>query len=290
MLSMTGYGKVQLSAEGREITVELKSVNHRFLDISCRLPRALSFAEDALRKTIGQYLKRGHVDVFVNYQNMRKDARVVRVDANLAEQYRDAVKQLCEITGAEDDCKASYYAQLPEVITVEVAQDDQDAVLALLKDAACQALAQMVNMRTHEGEALKKDLSDHLALMEKQVAMIAVRAPEVPKLYQERLLARLNDMQVNELDQQRLAQEVALMADHCAIDEELSRLSSHIAQTRLVMEQQGEAGRKLDFLVQEMNREANTIGSKASDAEIAQLVVDLKSEIEKLREQIQNVE
>lgn len=290
MLSMTGYGKVQLSAEGREITVELKSVNHRFLDISCRLPRALSFAEDALRKTIGQYLKRGHVDVFVNYQNMRKDARVVRVDANLAEQYRDAVKQLCEITGAVDDCKASYYAQLPEVITVEVAQDDQDAVLALLKDAACQALAQMVNMRTHEGEALKKDLSDHLALMEKQVAMIAVRAPEVPKLYQERLLARLNDMQVNELDQQRLAQEVALMADHCAIDEELSRLSSHIAQTRLVMDQQGEAGRKLDFLVQEMNREVNTIGSKASDAEITKCVVAAKSEIEKLREQVQNVE
>ena len=244
MLSMTGYGKVQLSAEGREITVELKSVNHRFLDISCRLPRALSFAEDALRKTIGQYLKRGHVDVFVNYQNMRKDARVVRVDANLAEQYRDAVKQLCEITGAEDDCKASYYAQLPEVITVEVAQDDQDAVLALLKDAACQALAQMVNMRTHEGEALKKDLSDHLALM----------------------------------------------ADHCAIDEELSRLSSHIAQTRLVMEQQGEAGRKLDFLVQEMNREVNTIGSKTQDIEVTGCVVECKSEIEKLREQVQNVE
>lgn len=290
MLSMTGYGKVQLSADGREITVELKSVNHRFLDISCRLPRALSFAEDALRKTIGQYLKRGHVDVFVNYQNMRQDARTVRVDAALAEQYRDAVKQLCEITGAEDDCKASYYAQLPDVITVEVAQDDQDAVLALLKEAACQALSQMVNMRTHEGDALKKDLSEHLMLMEAQVKLIAARAPEVPKLYQERLLARLKDMQVNDLDEQRLAQEVALMADHCAIDEELSRLSSHIAQTRLVMDQQGEAGRKLDFLVQEMNREVNTIGSKASDAQITKCVVAAKSEIEKLREQVQNVE
>ena len=290
MLSMTGYGKVQLSEEGREITVELKSVNHRFLDISCRLPRALAFAEDALRKTIGQYLKRGHVDVFVNYQNTRQDARTVRVDTALALQYQDAVKALCEATGAENDLKASYYAQLPDVVTVEVAQDDQDAVLNLLKEAAKAALMQMVDMRRKEGEALYQDLASHLALMEEQVAVIAKRAPEVPKLYQERLLARLQDMQVNELDEQRLAQEVALMADHCAIDEELSRLSSHIAQTRQVMAQQGETGRKLDFLVQEMNREVNTIGSKASDAGITKCVVAAKSEIEKLREQVQNVE
>lgn len=290
MLSMTGYGKVQLAEDGREITVELKSVNHRFLDISCRLPRALSFAEDALRKTIGRYLRRGHVDVFVNYQNTRQDARTVRVDEALAMQYRDAVKQLCLATGAEDDCKASFYAQLPDVVTVEVAQDDQEKVLELLQKAAESALAQMMEMRTREGEALYQDLSEHLKLMEEQVAVIAKLAPEVPLLYQEKLLARLKDMQVNDLDEQRLAQEVALMADHCAIDEELSRLSSHIAQTRQVMAQKGEAGRKLDFLVQEMNREVNTIGSKASDARITKCVVAAKSEIEKLREQVQNVE
>ena len=290
MLSMTGYGKVQMQEEGREITVELKSVNHRFLDISCRLPRALAFAEDALRKTIGQYLKRGHVDVFVNYRNTRQDARTVRVDSALARQYQDAVNELCRETGAENDLKASFYAQIPDIITVEVAEDDQDAVLCLVKTAAQSALAQMVEMRKKEGEALYEDLSAHLALMEEQVAVIAARAPEVPKLYQERLLLRLKELSVSDLDEQRLAQEVALMADHCAIDEELSRLSSHIRQLRQVMAQQGETGRKLDFLVQELNREVNTIGSKASDAAITKCVVAAKSEIEKLREQVQNVE
>lgn len=290
MLSMTGYGKVQLAEDGREITIEMKSVNHRFLDVACRLPRALSFAEDALRKTIGARLRRGHVDVFVNYQNTRQDARTVRVDTALANQYKLAIEALCDATGAENDCHATYYAALPDVISVEVAQDDQDAVLQLLKQAANLALDQMMEMRTKEGAALKEDLALHLALMEKQAEIISQRAPKVPELYRERLISRLHEMQLTGLDEQRIAQEVALMADHCAIDEELSRLSSHIAQMRAAMEQKGETGRRLDFLTQEMNREVNTIGSKASDAEITNCVVSAKSEIEKLREQVQNVE
>ena len=288
MLSMTGYGKVQLAEDGREITIEMKSVNHRFLDVACRLPRALSFAEDALRKTIGARLRRGHVDVFVNYQNTRQDARTVRVDTALANQYKLAIEALCDATGAENDCHATYYAALPDVISVEVAQDDQDAVLQLLKQATNLALDQMMEMRTKEGAALKEDLALHLALMEKQAEIISQRAPKVPELYRERLISRLHEMQLTGLDEQRIAQEVALMADHCAIDEELSRLSSHIAQMRAAMEQKGETGRRLDFLTQEMNREVNTMGSKASDAQITQSVVDAKCIIEKLREQVQN--
>ena len=290
MRSMTGYGKVQLNEDGREMTLEMKSVNHRFLDVSVRLPRALSFAEDAIRRTIAARLGRGHVDVFVNYQNLRQDAREVRVDAALAAAYRRAVDTVAQATGTENDCGASFYAALPDVMTLEVAQEDQESVLKLCRDAANAALDQLIAMREREGEALHRDLTLHLSLLEEQAAQIAARAPEVPRLYRERLENRLREMNVNEVDEQRLAQEVALMADHCAIDEELSRLSSHFGQVRQTLGQTGETGRRLDFLTQEMNREVNTIGSKASDVTITNCVVAAKSEIEKLREQVQNVE
>lgn len=290
MRSMTGYGKVQLNEDGREMTLEMKSVNHRFLDVSVRLPRALSFAEDTIRRTIAARLGRGHVDVFVNYQNLRQDAREVRVDAALAAAYRRAVDTVAQATGTENDCGASFYATLPDVMTLEVAQEDQESVLKLCRDAANAALDQLIAMREREGETLHRDLTLHLSLLEEQAAQIAARAPEVPRLYRERLENRLRGMNVNEVDEQRLAQEVALMADHCAIDEELSRLSSHFGQVRQTLGQTGETGRRLDFLTQEMNREVNTIGSKASDAVITNCVVAAKSEIEKLREQVQNVE
>ena len=217
MRSMTGYGRRQLSRDGREITVEIKTVNHRFLDVASRLPRALSFAEDAVRKQLSASLRRGHADVAVTYTNLRTDARTVTVDEALALQYKAALDKLGAMLDGQE-------------------------------------------------------------------------APGVPRAYQERLQARLSELGVKELDEQRLAQEVALMADHCAIDEELSRLESHIAQMRQAMAEDGEVGRRLDFLTQELNREVNTIGSKASDAEITKLVVAAKSEIEKLREQVQNVE
>ena len=291
---MTGYGREQLSRDGREMTVELKTVNHRFLDVSCRLPRALSFAEDAVRRQIGASLRRGHVDVNVSYLNLRQDAREVRLDEGLVLQYREALLNARQIARKErssvrDEDVAWIVAQ-PDVMQVTVREEDQEAVLALLTDTVAKALAGVTAMREKEGRALKSDLTLHLNEVGRLRDEIAALAPRVPKLYKEKLQARVKELGVQEIDPQRLAQEVALMADRCAIDEELSRLESHIGQMRAALEAEGDVGRRLDFLTQELNREANTIGSKASDADITRLVVGMKSEIEKLREQVQNVE
>jgi uncharacterized protein (TIGR00255 family) len=291
---MTGYGRRQVSRDGREITVEIKTVNHRFLDLSCRLPRALSFAEDAVRKQIGQTLRRGHAAVNVNYLNLRQDAREVRLDEGLVLQYREALLNARQIARNERssirDENVEWILQQPDVLQVTVKEEDQEAVLALLVEALDEALSDLTAMREKEGDALKADLTMHLNETARLRDEIAGLAPKVPIIYQEKLQARIKELGVKELDEQRLAQEVALMADRCAIDEELSRLESHIGQMRQALEAEGETGRRLDFLTQELNREVNTIGSKASDAEITKLVVAAKTEIEKLREQVQNVE
>lgn len=293
MRSMTGYGRRQISQDGREMTVEIKTVNHRFLDISCRLPRPLSFAEDAVRKQINGRLRRGHVDVNVTYQNLRQDAREVRVEEGLALQYQDALKTLRVAAGKGAGARAEdvlWIAAQPDVMQVTVREEDQEAVLALLWETADAALNDVTAMRKKEGGALKADLLFHLNEVARLREEIALLAPRVPLMYRDKLLSRVKELGVQDVDPQRLAQEVALMADRCAIDEELSRLLSHIQQMRQVIEGEEEAGRRLDFLTQELNREVNTIGSKASDAEITKLVVAAKSEIEKLREQVQNVE
>ena len=293
MRSMTGYGRRQVSRDGREMTVEIKTVNHRFLDVSCRLPRALSFAEDAVRKQIGNSLRRGHVDVNAAYVNLRQDAKEVRLDEGLAIQYQESLRKLRLAARRGDtltDQDVIWIAQQPEVMQVTVREEDQEAVLSLLLDTLSGALEDVTAMRDKEGEALKADLALHLGEVARLRDEIAALAPGVPLIYQEKLQARVKELGVKEIDPQRLAQEVALMADRCAIDEELSRLASHIDQMRNALCAEGETGRRLDFLTQELNREVNTIGSKASDAEITKLVVAAKSEIEKLREQVQNVE
>ncbi len=289
MRSMTGYGRCQKAADGREMTVEVKTVNHRFLDVSLRLPRHLGFAEEQMRKQLAEKLGRGHADVSVVYRNARADARRVTCDPALAAAYKDAMEQLSLATGAKNDVPLSQYALLPDVLTVTEAEEDRDAVWALLSEALSGALSQVEEMRLREGKALKADLSLHLELLENLRLRIAERAPGVVRDYKNRLTQRIAELGVTEPDDQRIVQEVAIFADRAAIDEELSRLDSHIRQAYSLME--GEAcGSKLNFLVQEMNREVNTIGSKAMDTAIAQMVVDAKSEIEKLREQIQNVE
>ncbi|MBQ4075467.1 MAG: YicC family protein [Clostridia bacterium] len=291
MRSMTGYGRRLISRDGREMTVEIKTVNHRFLDVSLRMPRALSFAEEAVRKRLGQSLRRGHVDMNVSYLNLRADARVVRVDEGLVAQYMNAIQSIGKVlNGTGEIDPASFIASQPDVLTVTVAEEDQDAVLALLMDTMAAALSDVEAMREREGEALQKDLALHLDEVKKIRDEIAALAPQVPLNYQEKLKARLAELGVKDLDEQRLYQEVALMADRCAIDEELSRLLSHFDQVTEALQGKGEVGRRLDFLVQELNREVNTIGSKASDAQITKLVVAAKSEIEKIREQVQNVE
>ena len=294
MRSMTGYGRRMTARDGREMTVEVKTVNHRFLDVSCRLPRALSFAEDAVRKQLGASLRRGHADVNVTYVNLRQDAREVRLDEALVMQYREALLTARQIARQERssvrDEDVAWIVSQPDVVQVTVKEEDQEAVLSLLGDTLSQALQDVVAMREKEGEALRQDLTVHLDAVASLRDEIASLAPGVPLAYREKLQQRIREMGVGGLDEQRLAQEVALMADRCAVDEELSRLESHIAQMRQAIGTEGETGRRLDFLTQELNREANTIGSKASDAGITKLVVAMKGEIEKLREQVQNVE
>lgn len=294
MRSMTGYGRKQVLLDGRELMVEIKTVNHRFLDIAFRLPRAFAFAEDGIRKQMGDHLRRGHADVNMTYRNSRADARELKMDEGLVKKFTDAYLQIGRMAGCDENelrkGAAAFIAAQPDVLTLSVLEEDQEAVQALIQGTLKEVLDAVCRMRETEGLALKADLTYHLDQLAKIRDQIEKMAPYVPKAYQEKLQLRLAEMGVKEIDPARLAQEVALMADKCAIDEELSRLVSHIAQMRETMEQDGEVGRRLDFLTQELNREVNTIGSKASDAEIAKLVVAAKSEIEKIREQVQNVE
>lgn len=290
MHSMTGYGRCRVEADGREMTVELKTVNHRFLDINLRLPRGLLFLEDPIRKQLSARLARGHADVFVTYRNGREDARAVAVNLPLLDAYLAAYDEIAGGTGLADDRSLTKLAQLPDVLTLSEAEEDQAAVLALCERALSGALDALLLMRAQEGDSLKADLSARLAHLEALSSQIQSRAPSVVADYRARLGARIEELLGAPPDPQRIAQEVALMADRAAIDEELVRLCSHIEQLRQTMEGEGAIGRKLDFLVQELNREVNTIGSKASDLEIGRLTLDAKAEIEKIREQVQNVE
>ena len=290
MQSMTGYGRCQLTMEGREMTLEIKTVKHRFLDISFRMPRNVSFLEETLRKDIASSMRRGHADVFINYRNTRADARTVQVDTALVAAYEAAAEQIRQVTGTQEPLTLAQVMTLPDVVQVTEAEEDREQVTALAEAVLTKVLDEVHAMRIREGAALRRDLEEHLDALARLREEIALRAPEVPKAYRERLTARLAELPVAPVEPQRLAQEVAIFADKAAIDEELSRLQSHIAQMRACLQEEGEVGRRLDFLTQEMNREVNTIGSKASDVTITNCVVAAKSEIEKLREQVQNVE
>ena len=290
MQSMTGYGRARACRDGREITIELKTVNHRFLDLSFRMPKNLTFLEDVLRERINKSaLKRGHVDVFVTYANTRADAREVRVDGLMLEAFGQALKGAEEALDPYRRMTAAEALTLSGALTITQAEEDAAAVEELATEAFDAALDKLMDMRLKEGDHLRDDLLANLAELSSLRQAVAERAPEVPREYRQRLMARLEEWQVN-ADAQRVAQEVALMADHCAIDEELSRLESHIAQFRSSVETGTEVGRKLDFLLQEMNREANTIGSKCTDVRLARVVVEIKAELEKIREQTQNIE
>ena len=288
MQSMTGYGRCRICRDGRELTLELKAVNHRFLDLSFRLPKNLAFVEDALRTRINQSeLRRGHIDLFITYQNTRTDAREVRIDSALLDAFNQALQ------ASEKQLKPYKRATAAEVLTlsgalsVVQADENTEAVTALAEEALEGALYALTEMRIREGAHLADDLLSNLKELSALRNQVLERAPEVPEDYRRRLENRLEEWQVS-ADPQRIAQEVAVMADRCAIDEELSRLESHITQFTDSVLHGSEVGRKLDFLLQEMNREVNTMGSKASDAQIAQCVVDAKCVIEKLREQVQN--
>ncbi len=291
LLSMTGYGSAKGSVEGQEITVELKSVNNRYLDCSVRLPRNFLFAEDTVKQAVSTGVSRGKVDVFVSAQASQDSGTVVSVNEELARGYRDAVARIAETLGLESGLNAFSLARFPDVLTVERRELDKDKAAAALSEITAKAVEEFNAMREREGERLRRDMLGKLETIEGLVFVVEERSPQTVKEYRERLEARLRDILADRsLDEQRVITEAAIFADRTAVDEETVRLRSHIAQFRTMLEEGSPIGRKMDFLVQEFNRESNTIGSKCSDASLAKVVVDLKSEIEKIREQLQNVE
>ena len=289
MLSMTGYGRAMRDVDGRQLTIELKSVNHRFLDLSFRMPRNLMFLEDDARKLIGARLARGHVDVFMTYRNTRSDARSVQVDRALFDAYTTALSGLTD-SGVQDDRSLMSIARLPDVLVVTEAEEDQDALRALLKETLDAALSQLMEMRRREGAEMKKDLAFRTDRIEEMTNAVEKRYPETVEEYTRRLRASIEELIGRNVDETRLLTEVAVMADRSAIAEETVRLHSHIQQLRECFVRSEPIGRRLDFLMQELNREVNTISSKSQDIPITRLAVDCKAEIEKLREQLQNVE
>lgn len=289
--SMTGFGRALLAREGREMTVELKSVNHRYLDLGFRMPRHIGFVEDALRGVLTRELSRGHVDVYLFYRNEREDARKVCVDQTLLSEYLKAAWEAAERFGLRDDMGLSSALRLPDVTDVVEAEEDREAVTTLAAEACAFACAELKAMRAVEGARLYEDVCARCGVVEALGAKIALRAPLVVEEYRQRLQERIAVLLSGvEIDPARLAAETAIFADKASIDEELVRLRSHAAQMRAMLSGNEPAGRKLDFIVQEMNREFNTMGSKANDAQIVGLVIEGKAEIEKIREQVQNIE
>jgi len=290
--SMTGYGKGQAESELYRIKVEIKSVNHRYLDINVKLPRYLIYLEESIKKTVKEYLNRGKVDVFINFEFINVSSIDVKVDLPLARSFKAALEELKEELQIDDSIRLSNLLSVSDILRTEKRDLDDDLVWETLNEAMKDALVQMSSMRDFEGEKLKEDMLIKLDTIEGIVAQVQERSPLVIQDYKIKLNERINSLVEDKslIDPDRLAMEVAIYADKSSIDEEITRLRSHTGQFKEILLQEGGVGRKLDFLIQEFNREANTIGSKSSDSKIVSYVVELKSEIEKIREQIQNIE
>lgn len=291
MYSMTGYGKGVATRDGKTVTIEIKTVNHRYLDFSIKMPRAFLFLEDSIKKAVGQKISRGHIDLFLTYEQKVIDDGAYTVDVELANSYLKAVRELVEKTGVKDDFSVSSLIKVPDVIVREQPVEDENILKELTESALNDALLGLLAMREREGDALRCDIAEKLNTIADCLSRIVEYAPLVVEDYRKQLNDRISEV-VNPtlVDAQRLATEVALFADHCAIDEEITRLSTHIANMRNMIEQSGPVGRKMEFLVQEFNRETNTIGSKANDMRITTEVLSIKNEIEKMREQTANIE
>lgn len=291
MYSMTGYGKGVSKREGKTITVELKTVNHRFLDCNFKLPRTFLFVEDRVRKAISSAISRGHVDMFLTYEQTAVDEGAYTVDSELAINYLAAAQKLSLATGLVNDLTLSSLLKVPDIVTKEQAVEDEDLLAEMTLEALKQALDNLKIMREREGLALKADISRKLDNIASCLAIVKEFAPLVVEDYRDGLNARIAEVVApTQVDMQRLATEVALYADHCAIDEEIMRLGTHISNMRALLDADEPVGRKMDFLVQEFNRETNTIGSKANDMRITGQVLAIKNEIEKMREQAANIE
>lgn len=289
--SMTGYGRFEGELDGRKVVFEIKSVNHRFMELQCRTPRGCGFIEETIKTVVSRYVTRGKADVFVSIEADDNVEAEVSINHSLAAGYVKALRELKDKYGLADDISVSSVARYSDIFTVRKPPENEEQLCAIVEKAGEAALAQFIAMREREGEKLREDVLGRCDTIIGIVEQIEERSPAVVEEYRSRLFARLSEILGDTtIEPQRILTEAAIFADKTAVDEETVRLRSHIDQLRTMLSGSDPVGRKLDFIVQEMNREANTIGSKVSDAALAHKVVDIKSEIEKIREQIQNIE
>lgn len=289
--SMTGFGRYELSNETRKIVVEMKSVNHRYCDISMKMPKKLGFYEAAIRSLLKKYIQRGKVDVFISYEDYTENKVCVKYNSDIAREYVERLRQMGDEFHLVNDINVSSLSRYPEVLTLEEQTVDETELWNVLEETIGQACERFVESRTREGEHLKNDLLHKLDGMLALVDEVERRSPQVVAEYREKITNKVQELLGDtKLDESILATEITLFADKICVDEETVRLKSHINNMKLSLDEDNGVGRKLDFIAQEMNREANTILSKASDLEITNIAIDLKTEIEKVREQIQNIE
>ena len=289
--SMTGFGRCESHQGDRKITVEIKAVNHRYFDVSVKLPKKFSFFEPAVRNFLKDYVQRGKVDVFLTYEDFSMADTALKYNETLAAEYLKNFRRMADTFGLEDDIRVSVLGRCPEVLVMEEQEIDEKEIWALMQEALKGACGQLVSSREKEGESLREDLLDKLGKMEENVALIEKRYPEIVEEYRRKLEEKVKELLADvQIEDSRIAAEVILFADKICTDEETVRLKSHISTMAEALKKGGAVGRKLDFIAQEMNREANTILSKANDLATSNIAIDLKTEIERLREQIQNIE
>lgn len=289
--SMTGFGRCEITENERKFTVEMKSVNHRYLDVNIKMPKKLNFFESAIRGELKNYISRGKVDVFITYEDFTENNTTIRYNKEIATEYLKYLREMSADFGLDDDIRVSTLSRYPEVFTMEEQTMDEEELWKGLQKAIKGAAENFVQTRITEGENLKNDLIQKLDNMLGMVDFITERSPQIIKEYREKLMTKIQDILGSvQVDENRLLTEVTIFADKVCVDEELVRLRSHIETTKKTLLEGGSIGRKLDFIAQEMNREANTTLSKSNDLDISNCAIELKTEIEKVREQIQNIE
>jgi len=288
---MTGFGRCEITTEEYKISVEMKAVNHRYLDLSIKMPKKFNYFESGIRALLKKYIQRGKVDLFINYEDYTESRMSLKYNASLAAEYMDYFRQMAEQFGIDNDASVTTLARCPEIFSMEQEPEDEEHMWHILEEAVSEAASRFVDTRIREGESLKQDLIGKLDYMTRLVDEIEVRSPKIIEEYRAKLTEKVNELLENaSIDENRIAAEVTIFADKICTDEETVRLRSHIEATRAELLAGGSVGRKLDFIAQEMNREANTILSKANDLEVSDRAIALKTEIEKVREQIQNIE
>ena len=289
--SITGFGRSEIVKGNRKISVEIKSVNHRYLEAGIKMPKKLNVFESRMRDLLKKYATRGKIDIFINYEDDSESQVNLKFNQNIADEYMAIFNNMSEKYNLKNDMTVGGLARFPEVITMDEVQEDEEELWHFIEEAMKAALEQFVNTRILEGENLKKDLLGKLDHMEELVAFVEKRSPEIMKEYRSKLESKVKELLGDTtIDESRIATEVIIYADKICVDEETVRLRSHIEHARKCLNEEGGIGRKMDFIAQEMNREANTTLSKANDIEISNAAIDLKTEIEKVREQIQNIE